>query len=194
MNRTYTIGAIIVLVVLAIGAWLWSSPAGVPVTDTTSPDATVPTTPDAGVAGTPKAAPTPTKPTTTTAAFKSIFAESGNHECKYEQVTATGRTTNVVRIADGKMRGEFRSTTGNVTKANLLVYSGGILYVWQEGKTTGNSSSITSISQLPYAIPSDLTSGKVLGTNNNNVSWDCHTWIPDAKQLVVPSYVTFSAR
>ena len=189
MNRTYTIGAIIVLV-LAIGAWLWSSPAAAPVADTTSPDAPVATT----TSDTAGSLPAPTKPTTTTVAFKSLFAESGSHECKYEQVTATGRTSNVVRIADGKMRGEFRSTTGGVTSANLMVYNGGILYVWQEGKTAGNRSSISSISQLPYAIPVDLTSGKVLGTSSNNVSWDCHTWIPEAKQLVAPTYVTFSAR
>ena len=193
MNKNYLFAGLIIIVLLAIGVWMRAGSGGPgPAAPDTTTNTQAPTTPD--VVGSIPAPVPPTKPGAGVPAFKSIFAESGNHECKYEQVTSTGRTSNVVRIADGKMRGEFRTTTGTVTSANLMVYSGGALYVWQEGKTTGNKSSINSISQLPYAIPVDLASGKVLGTSSNNVSWDCHTWIPDAKQLSAPSYVTFSAR
>ena len=89
------------------------------------------------------------------------------------------------------MRGEFRTIVGNDTSANLMIYSGGILYSWKEGATTGKKSSIKSLAELPEAIPNDLTSGGGFGVSMDNVSWDCHYWAKDPKMLVVPTYVKF---
>ena len=90
------------------------------------------------------------------------------------------------------MRGEFRTQTAEgVNSANIMIYSGGTLYSWKEGTTTGRKSSIASIADLPEAIPADLTSGGGFGVSLNNVSWDCHDWAKDPAMLVIPSYVKF---
>lgn len=133
----------------------------------------------------------PTTPTAKPASFKSLIALSGNHECKYEQVSQGSRSTNVVYLSNGKLRGEFRTTANGVSTANLMVYDGKNLYVWKEGQSTGTISQPKTIAELPDVIPADITSGAVFGTNVNNASWDCHGWTTVPSLLVKPSYVTF---
>ena len=89
------------------------------------------------------------------------------------------------------MRGEFRTISGEITSATLMIYDRGILYSWKEGTTTGRKSSIRSIADLPEAIPADLTSGGGFGVSLNNVSWDCHDWAKNPAMLVIPTYVKF---
>ncbi|MES2087533.1 MAG: hypothetical protein V4467_00920 [Patescibacteria group bacterium] len=175
MNRNIIIGIVVVAILAILGIWYFSS-------------STMPSVPAETSSTNTQTNVTPVKNTTT---FRSIFAQSGNHQCSYEQVNPTSRSTSVVYIADGKMRGEFRTITATTSTANLMIYSGGLLYSWKEGAVTGKKLSITSVAELPEVIPSDLTSGAVYGTNPDNVSWDCHDWLMDAKLLTVPANIKF---
>jgi hypothetical protein len=130
-------------------------------------------------------------PGNTSNTFHSIFSQSGSHVCTYEQ-GAPIRSSSVIYIADGKMRGEFRTVTTEGSAANFMIYSGGYLYSWKEGTTVGTKSSIKSISDLPQVIPTDLTSGVVLGNADKNISWDCHDWIKNSALLILPAYVKFT--
>ena len=76
--------------------------------------------------------------------------------------------------------------------ANLAVYDGRYLYQWHEGTSVGTKMTLTSLSQLPSAIPQDLTSGTIYGSSYNSVGWNCHSWLTDKSLLAAPSYVTFS--
>lgn len=141
---------------------------------------------------------TPVKTTTTTAPIEGmktslggIFAEKGNYQCNYESVSPQSRTSNVVYVSDGKMRGEFRTIEASSSKATLVVYDGSYLYVWTEGYSTGTVSQPKTIAELPGIIPEDVSSGRILGTSENNVSWNCFPWSKDASKLVKPSYVKF---
>lgn len=183
MNQNKLIAGISVVVLAALGIWYVSS-SNMAGAGTGGETAT--TSVSTNVTGTPTAA-TPTNPNT----FRSIFAQSGNHQCSYEQVGASSRSSSVIYIADGKMRGEFRTTSGTETSANLMIYNGGILYSWREGASVGKKSSVTSIAEIPEVIPEDLTSGAVFGGSANNVSWDCHVWAKDAKLFLLPTYVKF---
>jgi len=186
MNRNTVIGGIIVIIIVILGIWYFSTMnAGVAVPETATTTSTGTT--GTGAAGTTGAA-TPSNPST----FHSIFTQSGNHECTYQQVGTDTKSTSVVYIADGKMRGEFR-TTGAVTTADLMIYNGGFLYAWKEGATTGKKTSISSLADLPAAIPQDLTSGAIFGVSADNVSWDCHDWAKDSTLFNLPTYVTFSS-
>ena len=180
MNRNTIIGGIVIVILVAIGIWYFS-PSSV-IDSTVSTNATLDAT---------KA--TPTKPSATPSTFKSIFAQSGNHQCTYEQVSPTSRSNSLVFVADGKMRGEFRTNSADATITNIMVYNGGYLFSWKEGAVVGKKSSIKSIAELPEAIPSDLSSGAVYGTSADNVSWDCHDWLKDAKVFVLPINIAFSA-
>ena len=186
MDQKTVIGGVIAIIIIIGGVLYFNSSmmggdaAQSPTADTTS------TTPPAGGTGV-----TVTNPGKDTATFRSIFAQSGSHECKYDGLDGSSKISNVIYIADGKMRGEFRTTNGTGVVADMMIYDGGLLYSWKEGASVGKKTSITSIAQLPHAIPSDLTSGAVLGTSKENISWDCHFWIMNAKLLALPTYVKF---
>ncbi|MBA3733221.1 hypothetical protein H0W91_02500 [Patescibacteria group bacterium] len=128
------------------------------------------------------------KPTT----FKGLLSQNGNFECKYEEVDPKFRSTNVIYLSGGKMRGEFRTSTSTGTVANIALYDGRYLYVWREGASTGVRTEPKTISELPSVIPADITSAAIFGTSPKNVSWDCHPWSTDASILVKPSYVKFN--
>ncbi|HRH26613.1 MAG TPA: hypothetical protein PLZ99_00425 [Parcubacteria group bacterium] len=142
-----------------------------------------------------KTQPVATKPAPVTGmkvSLGGIFAEKGNYQCDYEQATQQNRSKHVIYISNGKMRAEFRTSEGLNSDNTLMVYDGRYLYVWTEGKSTGTISEPKTIKDLPSLIPEDISSGRILGSGINNVSWNCHAWSLDKSKLVPPSYVRFN--
>jgi len=183
MSKNFVITGIVIIVLVGLGIWYFSSS-----------NVSLNTTNPYGAATTSvSTTSTSTATTSHTNTFHSIFTQTGNYECSYESVGGTSvRSSSVIYIADGKMRGEFRTTTNTVTSANFMIYNGGYLYAWKEGATVGTKTTIKTLADLPAIIPTDLTSGKILGVSDNNVSWDCHNWAKDDSVFVIPSYVKFS--
>jgi len=176
---------LVIVVILAIGTWFLLVPsstqqsAGVNSATTTSQATT-------------QSAPKAPSPITGGNTYKSLLTQEGNYECDYDQVTTSGQNHNVVYISDGKLRAEFHNNTG-AGAASLAVYDGHYLYTWTEGKSTGTQTVVTSLGQLPAAIPQDLTSGKIYGNSTDSVGWKCHVWLVNKSLLVPPSYVKFSS-
>ena len=192
MGQNMIIGGIVTLILVILGVWYFSSPEIRPWPLMQSKTA--------GGEGMPVAIPAPTKTGKSTSpvpkstnTFRSIFTQSGSHQCDYTGADSSSQRNDVIYIADGKMRGEFRTMSAGQTTANLMIYDGGYLYAWQEGKAVGTKTAINSVADLPKVIPQDITSGAVLGTDMNNVSWNCHAWSKDPNLLKVPTYVKFSA-
>lgn len=179
------IGIVIIAIIALIG-WKAYSKNHVEVasTDTTSGATNTTTTNNTNTTVTPK-------PKGTSTTFKSIFAQEGNNMCEYEQSSPSGKSSHVIYIADGKMRGEFRTTVGGKTTTTLMIYTGGYLYTWTEGLATAKRTQLTTIANLPAVIPQDLDSGAVYGTKFDTVSWDCHPWNKDAKLLTLPTYLKY---
>ena len=189
MNRNTIIWSVIVLIIIIAGIWYFaggtSVNTGLNATSTTATSTTTGTT--SGSTGTTSGTSGATK-----SSFKSIFTQSGNYECDYSTASTSAQSSSVIYIADGKMRGEFRTTAGNgTTNADLMIYTGGYLYSCKEGSSTGKKASIKTLADLPAVIPSDLTSGAIFGTSDNNVGWNCHPWAKDTKLFTLPTYVTF---
>lgn len=190
MNRNIWIG-IIVVILIVIGVWYFAGTAGTGINATstaaTSTTATTTATTSGGTGSTGSTSGTAAKKS-----FTSIFTQNGNYECDYTSASTSAQSSSVIYLADGKMRGEFRTTNASgTTVANLMIYTGGYLYSWKEGSSTGKKTSIRTIADLPAAIPSDLTSAAIFGTSENNVGWDCHPWARDTKLFSLPTYVKF---
>lgn len=179
MNRTVAV-VVIIIVLLGLGWKFFKSPK----TDTNN---VTPDTTQATSTGTKTNTSTSSSNTQTT---QSLITQKGSYECIFTQASTTGQSTNLIYIADGKLRGEFRDVDA---VGNLMLYDGINLYVWQEGKTVGTKTRLTSLSQLPSIIPRDLTSGSSLGSGLNSAGWDCHQWIKKANLLVPPTQVRFTA-
>ena len=187
--KNYIIGAGALLVIV-LAVWVLkpnksSAPAVNEVsTETDSTNNSVPNT------TTTKPAPTPKQvsPVTTT----SLFPKAGSYECRYEQVTPESRSTNIVYVADGKMRGEFRTLDSKgMGSSNIMVYDGTYLYIWIEGQTVGTRSQPKTLADIPAVIPTNIKEGMVLGSGINNVSWNCHAWSKVSSMLTKPTYVRF---
>lgn len=178
MNRTLAI-VIIIIILLGLGWWVFYTPE----TDTAIPTGTATTTTTGANTSSTGTNTTTGGTATSPNTFKSIIAQKGSYKCTYNQATQAGQTISTIYIADGKLRGEFRDIDA---VGNMMIYNGGTLYVWQEGKTIGTKSQISTLAQLPSVIPKDLTSGSSLGSGINAVGWDCYQ-STNAASLFVPS-------
>lgn len=143
---------------------------------------------------TPTATPTPTSSTKTAVkpvSFTNVLPQKGNHECNYEEVTQSSRSSHTIYLSDGKMRGEFRTSTAYGGTSNIMVYDGSYLYSWVEGQNFGVRSQPQSAADFPSIIPKDILSATVLGSGLNSASWSCHAWSKVPSMLAKPTYVKF---
>ena len=135
---------------------------------------------------------TTTTPKPTTSLATNLFPQTGSYACRYDQVSQTSRSSNTVYIADGKMRGEFRTTDSKgMTTSNIMVYNSPNLYIWVEGKSVGTVTQPRSLKDIPAVVPTNVHEGRVLGSGTDNVSWDCHAWSKVPSLITKPTYVTF---
>ncbi|MCX6703213.1 MAG: hypothetical protein NTV02_00780 [Candidatus Zambryskibacteria bacterium] len=188
MNRNVLIGLVVVLLI-AIGVWMWIS-SDKDDTLYTAPTNTTATSTNINTSTTttPKPVTTGTNPSANT--FQSIITQKGSYQCTFSQATQGGQTISNIYIADGKLRGEFRDTD---SVGNMMIYNNGTLYIWQEGKTVGTKSQVSTLAQLPSVIPKDLTSGSSLGSGINAVGWDCRQSSNAASLFVPSSVIKFTA-
>jgi hypothetical protein len=190
MNKGLVL-AVAVLAALALSVWFFSSSApsaAEPETATsTSPTPTAKAPEPKAPVKSPetKGVPNPQP------SYKSLLTQTGSYQCDYSSVTAEGQTMSVIYLYGGKMRGEFRTVSPGQSESNLFVYDGQYLYQWEEGKSVGVKTVLTSLSQLPLVIPKDLTSGAIVGSSYESVGWHCHSWLTNKSLLTPPSYVTF---
>ncbi len=179
MNRTIAI-VVIIAILLGLGWWVFYTPKDA-VKSPVATDTTMTTT------GT---TPGTTGSVTGTNTFKSIIEQKGSYQCTYSQASQSGQTISNIYIADGMLRGEFRDTDA---VGNMMIYSNGTLYIWQEGKTVGTKTQVSTLAQLPTVIPKDLTSATSLGSGINSVGWDCHQWSKNAAFFIPSSQIKFTA-
>ena len=187
MKTSNIVWTLVIAVVIIFGVWYFMSSGSpeVAYTNTNVPASTDTSGTDS--TGTTSTTNSGVKSTT----FKSLVATVANTECVYEQVDPKYHSTNVVYLADGKFRGEFRTSTSTGSMANLAVYDGLNLYVWKEGSTKGTLSQPKTLAELADVLPADLSSAAIFGTGAKNVSWDCHPWSKNPAFLVKPAGVTF---
>ena len=137
--------------------------------------------------------PKVTTPTNTTVrkALLPFLSDSQSTKCSYETVNGSTRTSSVLYMSKGILRGEFRTWSGTTASNDIVHYDGTYAYTWKEGMSTGTKNLVKTLSDLPALIPRDLTSGSVVGTSQNNASWDCHQWIAEKAKITLPTYVSF---
>lgn len=188
MNAKAAVGVAVLGAVVLLGIWFYAGGNSASLLTGEQTATSSPTPPPVS----PSSSAKPKTPIKGGSTYTSLLTQKGNYQCDYDQVQSTGQSHNVIYISDGKMRTEFRTMSGNVTTATLSVYDGHFLYSWKEGASVGTKSAVTSLGQLPAAVPQDLTSGKIYGSTYESVGWKCHTWLVNKALLIPPTYVVFS--
>ncbi|MES2014333.1 MAG: hypothetical protein V4437_00770 [Patescibacteria group bacterium] len=188
MKKTHIIIGVIILALLAVGAWyLFSSkgsPAGTPTTNTGAESSV---TGDTASNVTPAA--TPVKGTGT---LKSAFTQGGNYTCTLSTLASNnGQTSGVIYASGAKTRVDFQSkTAAGVVSEVHIIRDGTYSYTWIAGQTTGIKTQITSSSSIVPHQPSG--SGFSLD-DTSSINWDCHPWLTNKTQFVPPTNITFVA-
>lgn len=187
MSTKQTVWTVVVVVAVVLLGW-WSYSMMATPAESVAVNPTPTSTDNTGTTGT-VTPPSPT-PVGSGNTLSGVFAQNSSTVCKYNKVTPSGQSNDVIYISNGKVRAEFRDMG---TNGNLMVYTGGTLYRWKEGSTVGTKTQVKTLAELPLLIPKDLTSASIFGSSLDNVSWDCHPWNTDVNLLVPPAQVKFSA-
>ena len=124
-------------------------------------------------------------------AVDSLIVQDGNYQCELDQIHSGSRGHDAIYLGGGRLRAEFRTKSGNVTKAIFWVYDGRFLYTWKGGAAVGTKVAITSLKELPATIPENLVGGRIYGTTFESDGWICHPWIEETELLMPSSGIKF---
>lgn len=172
MNKNLVIIGIIVLVLLAGGAYLMMGKKSA----TLSPGTSMQTAPTIA----------PTSAGTTMKSIKDLLASGVAQKCTFSDSTATGSVTGTTYISSGKMRGDFDSTYQGKTTSTHMIIDGKAEYVWLDGQTSG------------FKIAYDIQNIKITPSQqqsvdlNKSFNYTCSGWLVDGSQFTPPSNLKFT--
>lgn len=122
--------------------------------------------------------------------LKDLMARSGSQKCTFAYEDESSRSSGVVYLADGKMRGDYESVVkaSNETVKTYSISDGVYMYTWG--------------SQMPQGVKMKVAdfatqSGTPEAQKQNPVNYDqkvktvCGGWSPDATVFAPPANVEF---
>ncbi len=183
------------ILIIGLGMWQYLSRSDTQLTpapvETATSTVSTTTAPQQTTTSQPKkTVTTPTVPATRKPLLL-FLSGTQSTKCSYETVTDAARTSSVLFMSKGVLRGEFRTWNATSASTDFVHYDGSYVYTWKEGTSSGTKRVVATLADLPALIPRDLTGGSVLGTATNNASWDCHQWIVESAKMTLPTYVSF---
>lgn len=188
MNNNIWIWVVVALVVIA-GIWYFmmgSSSTTTPTTGTETSTDTTGTVPSTDTNGTALSAPIGTG----TGKITSLVGRQGNYTCTFFTLDGNNKSTGTLYVTSGKSRADYRTdagATGKTTTAHVI-RTGGIVYTWVDGMTSGYKTTDPN----GVAIPKNSNSVGYFATDKDtNLSWDCHAWLPDMTQFAIPQALSF---
>jgi Tfp pilus assembly protein PilX len=170
MNKKIAVLIVLVLLVLlGIGAYVMISKSSQSAASKTAPVA---------------------NPTETTASkaeaqgtIKALLTSGVSQECTFstkQQATTDGTAF----LSDGKMRGDFTSTSQGQTINGHMIIASGYSYIWTDLTKRG----------MKIALTEGQASGSAQSQGldvNQTVSYSCKPWVSDASKFTLPADVTF---
>jgi hypothetical protein len=125
--------------------------------------------------------------------LKSLLTAGKSQKCTYSDKpeTTSAETTSVegtVYVANGKMRGDFSSTSEQIKVNGHMIADGEYSYVWSDLDNQG----------IKMLIDQQESSNAPTDTNtqtpdiNQSYTFNCQGWTQDNTMFVPPSNITFS--
>jgi hypothetical protein len=120
--------------------------------------------------------------------LKDLLTSGIAQKCTFKDVSNNVNMEGTSYIANGKIRGDFSTTSEGKTTTGHSIFDGKTSYVWMEGTSTGFKMEIdltaTSTSESQTQQGLDL---------NKTIDYNCSTWITDQSLFNPPSDVTFTS-
>ncbi len=121
--------------------------------------------------------------------LKDLMAR-GTSKCTVANSQPNSESSGIVYIGDGKMRGDFKTTTTEpaMTIESHMISDGEFMYTWSDAMPQGVKVPVASanMSGQPNAPKNDQVE-----MYNSQVNYECDSWRVDQKQFEIPSDVTF---
>ncbi|HYM65324.1 MAG TPA: hypothetical protein VES68_02475 [Candidatus Sulfotelmatobacter sp.] len=146
-----------------------------------------------------KKTPTPSnnqemaKPTTTTNSaqqtLKDLLSSKNPVKCTYSTDVSGAKISGVVYVANGKVRGDFTTTSGKTEITGHMATDAKYMYSWTEGSKQGYKFSLDSMTNPK---PTTTTNQNKAPDLNQKFNYSCSPWTLDSKMLELPTDVTFT--
>lgn len=166
MNANAAVGFIVVIVIIAAGAWYYTSNPTVPIpgmpVDTTPETAT-----DAKGAGT----------------FAELVAREGTWRCDVAMSQGPAPTEGTTYISGSQIRADFTAMSAGREISAHMIQTDGYIYSWTDLVPQGFKMAVSAV-----------TTGSVaqqVVDPNANVEYSCLPWVVDASKFTPPSAVAF---
>ena len=120
--------------------------------------------------------------------LKSLLTSGKSQKCTYSSGNGATTTAVTIYIADGKMKADSISTSGETKTVGHVLISGGYSYMWIDTKKQGFKVAVNQEKQQVSVTPAN---NQVTDTNQK-LPYTCEGWTKDSSVFVLPSDVTFS--
>lgn len=136
---------------------------------------------------------TQNKPTNETiqGSLKSLLSAGKSQKCTYSNKVETTSVEGTVYVADGKMRGDFTTTSEQTKMTGHMIVDGGYSYVWSDLSDQGIKMAIDN-QQKPSNAPADNTNNQAPDMEQS-YNYTCQGWAGDDTVFAPPNDITFAS-
>jgi hypothetical protein len=168
------IAAILLIVVLGIGAFLFTRSAKPKTDQAVSTSESTP-------------APTEAPVAETKGSFKDLLAQKKDVSCTMSDPST--QSSGTIFVSSPKFRGDMTVAVNNQPMETHMISDGTYMHIWQEGTTRGTKFKV-DINQTP--APATGSAQTQVTDLNKEVNLKCDPWTVDASKFTLPTNVQFS--
>jgi len=127
----------------------------------------------------------------TRVALKDLFSSSKSQQCTFSD--SSSGSSGTVYMSNGKMRGDFSTTSSGQTMLSHMIVENDTSYVWTDASDQGVKLSYEKATQLTSATASAQAGSATMPISlDQKVSYQCSAWSVDPSLLTLPTTVKFN--
>jgi hypothetical protein len=123
--------------------------------------------------------------------LKDLFSASKSQKCTFSD--SSSGSSGTVYLSDGKMRGDFTSSTQGQTVTSHMIVQANTSYVWTDASDQGVKMSYEKVTQLTSATASAQANGTNMPISlDQKINYQCSAWTLDPAVMTLPTTVKFN--
>jgi hypothetical protein len=122
--------------------------------------------------------------------LKSLLSRGKSQKCTYSNKIESASIGGTVYVSDGKMRGDFTTTTEKIKVNGHMIVYGKYFYTWNDLRKEGIKMAYDPNEQAPTSVP--VNTSNQAPDINKTFTYTCQGWVTDNAVFTPPSDITFS--
>jgi hypothetical protein len=120
--------------------------------------------------------------------LKELLSMNSPQQCSFEYADEQSKTSGKVYLANGKMKGEFKTNYNNQETTSYMVIKEDTLYAWENNSTSG-----ISVPLKEYWESQENEDIKTPVKADEKVNYKCSAWMDQDEAFGLPSDVEFTS-